>query len=91
MSYTISAKRPTKDELELAIRDELAGVPKTQSVHEADIDQAFNAMKSLLDLMEDDPERDLYCAVSCSILKNEAGVQNIGLNVSISFTDRPKA
>lgn len=90
MSYSLSAQRATKDELEIAVRDELSKVPVSQPVHEADIDQAFNAAKSLIDLMQDDPARDLYCAVSGSIWKTDAGVQNVSLNISISYTERPK-
>lgn len=88
MSYSISAIRATKAEAEIAIRDELAKVPVSQPVHEADIDQAFNAAKSLLDLMQDDPARDLYCSVSGSIWKKETGVEQVSLNVSISYTTR---
>jgi hypothetical protein len=88
MSYSLSATRGTKGELEIAIRDELAKVPVSQPVHEADIDQAFNAAKSLLDLMHDDPARDLYCSVSGSIWKTDAGVENISLNISVSFQVR---
>jgi hypothetical protein len=88
MSYSIGAIRATKGELELAIRDELAKVPVSQPVHEADIDQAFNAAKSLLDLMHDDAARDLSGSVSGSIWKTEAGIEQISLNVSFSYTKR---
>ncbi len=88
MSYSISATRATKAEAEIAIRDELAKVPVSQPVHEADIDQAFNAAKSLLDLMHDDAARDLYCSISGSIWKTDAGVEQVSLNVSISYTAR---
>lgn len=88
MSYSIGAKRATKDELEIAIRDELSKVPQSQPVHEADIDQAFNAMKSLLDLTFDDPARDLSCSVSGSISKTDAGVESISVAVNISHQNR---
>jgi len=84
MSYSIGATRATKAELETAIRDELSKVPVSQPVHEADIGQAFNAAKSLIDLMHDDPARDLYCSVSGSIWKNDAVVEQVSLNISIS-------
>jgi hypothetical protein len=83
MSYSIGATRATKAEVEVAIRDELAKVPTQQPVHEADIDQAFDATKSLLDLMDDDPARDIYCSVSGSIWKTETGVEQLSLNISI--------
>lgn len=88
MSYSLSATRPTKAELEIAIRDELAKVPVNQPVHEADIDQAFDAAKSLWDLMSDNPARDIYCAISGSIYKTESGVQSVGLNIHVSLQDR---
>ena len=88
MSYSIGATSATKAELELAIRDKLAEIPVAQPVHKDDINQAFNAAKSLLDLMQDDPARDLYCFVSGSIWKKETGVENISLSVSINHVDR---
>ena len=88
MSYSINATKATKAELEIAIRDALSEVPKTQPVHEADIDQAFNAAKSLIDLMQDGPARDLYCSVSGSIWKTDTGIQSVGVNVSVNLTDR---
>ena len=88
MSYSIGKTAPTKDMLEIGIRDELSKVPEQQPVHEADIDQAFNAAKSLIDLMTDDPARDLYCAVSGSIWKTDAGIQNVSVNISVNFQER---
>lgn len=91
MSYSLSAQCATKVELETAIRDKLSEVPRTQPVHEADIDQAFNAAKSLMDLMQDDPARDLYCSVAGSLWKTDVGVQSVSLNVSLSYVERAKS
>lgn len=91
MSYSFRAKAASKDLLEIAVRDKLSEVPKTQPVHEADIDQAFNAAKSLIDLVQDDPDRDVVCDVAGSIYKTEAGVQNVSVNVSVSFAAREAA
>lgn len=88
MSYSISATRPNKAELEVAIRDELAKVPESQPVHKADIDQAFNAAKSLIDLMADDPSRDVNAGVSGSIWTTDAGAQNVSLNITVGFVAR---
>lgn len=91
MSYSIGALRATKAELEIAIRDELAKVPASQPVHKADINQAFHAAKSLLDLMHDDPARKLYCSVSGSIWKTEAGIEQLSLNVNVRHVDSDAA
>jgi hypothetical protein len=88
MSYSIGKTAPNKGELEIVIRDELSKVPEAQPVHLVDIDQAFNAAKSLIDLMTDDPARDLYCSVSGSIWKTDAGIQNVSVNVSVNLVDR---
>lgn len=88
MSYSIGATKATKAELEIAIRDALSEVPKTQSVHEADIDQAFNAAKSLIDLMQDDPVRDLYCSISGSIWKTDTSIQNVSFNIGVNYQVR---
>lgn len=88
MSYSVSATRATKGEVEITIRDELAKVPETQPVHVADIDKAFEAAKSLLDLMPDNPDRNVYCSVHGSIWKTDAGIQTVSLGVSVSLQDR---
>lgn len=88
MSYSISATKPTKAELETAIKDQLFEVPKSQPLHEADIGHVFNAAKSLIDLMTDDSELDLHCVVSGSIWKTDAGIQSLGLNINVSYQDR---
>ena len=88
VTYSISASRATKGELEIAIRDELAKVPQSQPVHKADIDQAFDAAKSLVDLMRDDPARDLYASVSGSIWKTEAGIEQLSLSINLSYSKR---
>lgn len=91
MSYSISATKPTMAELEVEIREKLAAIPETQPLHEADIVQARDAAHSLLALMHDDPDRDLYGSVSGSIWKTETGVEQISLNVSFSYTARKSA
>jgi hypothetical protein len=88
MSYSISAQRATKGELEIALRDGLAKVPQSQPVHEADIDQAFGAAQSFLALMQDDPVRDLYGSISGSIWKTDAGIQQVSVNVSFAYAER---
>lgn len=67
MSYSFQKKAATKADLETAVRDELAKIPTQQPVHEKDIDQAFNAAKSLIDLMTEDSSRDIACSVHGSI------------------------
>lgn len=90
MSYSIGAKSATKDVLKKAISDELSNVPAQQPVHKADIDQAFNAAASLIDLMKDDPDRDIRCSVSGSIWSKEDAVQQVSLNVQVNYVDREK-
>lgn len=87
MSYSLNATHATKAEMEIAIRDKLAEVLVSQPVHAADVDQAFNAVKSLLDLTFDDPARDIYCSVSGSIWKKDEGIEQISLSVNISHVD----
>ena len=91
MSYSLSAQSATKAELELKLSAELSKVPETQPVHIDDIDPAFNAAKSLIDLMYDDPDRDIYCSVAGSIWKTDVGVQTLTLNISTSYVDRVKS
>lgn len=88
MSYSVGAARASKALLEIAIRDELAKVPALHPIHEADIDQAFNAFKALLDLTFDDPARDLQAGVSGSIWKTDAGFESISLSVNIQHVER---
>ena len=90
MSYSFGAKAATKAELEIIVRDELAKVPQFQPVHEADVDQAFNATKSLIDLMPDDPGRDIGCSVSGSIYKIDAGIELLSLSINVGMQARAK-
>lgn len=91
MSYSIGVTSATTESLKIGIRDELSKVPAQQPVHEADIDQAFNAAASLIDLMKDDSARDLRCSVSGSIWKKDDAVQNVSVNVQVSYIDRAAA
>ena len=88
MSYSVGATRATKAEVLVTLAEELSKVPVAQLVHQADAAHAFFAAKSLLDLMADDPARDIYCSVSGSIWKTDAGVQNISLSIRIRHEDR---
>jgi hypothetical protein len=88
MSYSFSKKAATKGELEIFVRDELAKIPVAQPVHKVDINEAFNAAKSLIDLMSESPTRDIVCSVSGSIWKNDDGVQNVSVNITVGMTDR---
>lgn len=85
MSYSIRVKNAEKSMLAVLVRDQLAEVLKTQPLHEKDVDQAFDAAQSLLDLMTDDPERDMVCSVSGSIWQTDAGVQSVSLNISVGY------
>jgi len=88
MSYSIGAKCATKAELVAAIRDELTVIPNNQPVHLKDIDQAFEAAKSLIDLMSDDPDRDLYCSVAGSIWDKDGRVEQVSVNVNVNYQPR---
>ena len=88
MSYSIGAKRATKSELSDTIAAELAKVPETQPAHKVDIDQAISTSAALINLMTDDPDRDLYCSVSGSIWQKETGVEQLSLNVSLNYQAR---
>jgi hypothetical protein len=91
MSYSIGAKSATKEALKTAITDELAKVPASQPVHETDINQAINAAVSLIDLMKDDPARDIRCSVSGSIWQKDDAIQQVSLNVQVNLVDREEA
>ena len=91
MSYSFNATSSDKDSLAVAVRDKLAEVIQSQPLHEADADQAFEAANSLIKLLSEDAARELYCSMSGSIWKNEAGVQSLGLNISVGFKDRAAA
>jgi hypothetical protein len=91
MSYSIGAQRATKSELSDAIAAKLAKVPDQQPVHKVDIDQAIAASSSLIALMTDDPERDLYCSVSGSVWQKETGIEQLNLNVSLNYQPKKAA
>jgi hypothetical protein len=86
MSYSINATKANKAELEIAIGAELGKMVETQPVHEDDVGRALAAAKAFIGLMPDDPARDIYCSVSGSIWKIDAGIQNGIQNVSVSVS-----
>ena len=88
MSYSFNVTRATTSDLALALNEEFDKVVASQPVHQADIVHAEAAAKSLLDLMADDPARDLSASVSGSIWKTDAGVQSLGLSINLSFVAR---
>ena len=88
MSYSFSVKRASKAELAMAVCEELDKVNEAQPVHKEDTTEAVDAVKSLIDLMADDPARDIIASVSGSIWKTDAGVQSLGLSVNLSFVAR---
>lgn len=88
MSYSIGATRATKQELETEIVAELQKIPINQPAHELDIKQAVNAAKSLIDLMQNDPSRDLRCSVAGSIWTKETGVEQVNLNINLNYQGR---
>lgn len=91
MSYSFSVTAETKEEALTAVRDKLVGVVEQQALHKIDCDQVFNAVESLVVLLAEPGERNVHCSVSGSIWKSDAGVQSLSLNISISFTERPKS
>ncbi len=85
MSYSIGVTRSTKAELEIAISQELSKIPETQLIHKADIDQAFNAAKSLINRMTDVPGRDLRCSVAGSIYNPGDAIEHVSINVNVQL------
>lgn len=88
MSYSFSVKGATREEVEIKVRDELARVPEQQPVHKVDIDQAFEAAKSFLNLLRAPKEGEaIYASVSGSVWVGDGGeVNSAGVNVSVGFT-----
>lgn len=88
MSYSISATRATKTELQEAINDELRKVLDTQPVHAVDIIHAADAAGTFIDLVQDDPARDLYCSISGSIWTKDGYIESVGVSVNVTRADR---
>lgn len=90
MSYSFTVKCADKAALKLAVTCELAKVIEAQAVHETDADQAFVTAESFINLMQNDPARDMICLVRGSIWKNKSGVQSVSVGVGVSFVERSK-
>ena len=88
MSYSISARAATKDEVMKAISAELNKVVEHQPVHQKDIAQHLAAAELIIGLMNDDPARDIYASMSGSIWVTEKGVQNASVSVNFSYLER---
>ena len=88
MSYSFNVKAATKGELGVKIQKELADVATSQPVHAADTGQALTAAWSIFSLLQDDPTRDVTASMSGSIWQNEAGFQQVSLNLNFGFATR---
>ena len=88
MSYSFNVIRASKADVAMAVCEELDKVNEAQPVHKEDTTEAVDAVKSLIDLMADDPARDIIASVSGSIWKTDAGVRSLGLSINLSFVAR---
>jgi hypothetical protein len=88
MSYSFSVSAPSKDEAKTKVRDELVRVTTAQPVHALDSDQAFEAVAAFIELLHDDPTRDVSASISGSISTTDQNVTHANVNVTVQLAAR---
>lgn len=86
MSYSFNCRGRTKAEAKSNVSAELDKLVEQQPFHEVDRDASEKAVGSLIDLVRvPGDDEAILVNVSASGFWNEKGVENISLNVSVSF------
>ena len=67
MSYSFSVRGATKAEVLVKVRDELVKVVAAQANHKDDCDQAHEVAELFVNLLADDPDRDVVVSVNGSL------------------------
>lgn len=90
MSYSVSVRAVDKDHALMEVRAKLNDVVVSQPVHENDVNQAHDAVASLLNLIGDAPDRDLSVSLAGSVSVGER-INGLELHIRVGRVDREKA
>lgn len=95
MSYSFDLRRPSKDELKIAIRDKMAAVAVEQPVHVADLHTVVSAAVDAISLVSDSAAegKDVFIRVNGYISGAWKGtelheVHSVSINLAVSLANR---
>ena len=88
MSYSISVVKSSTREVIAAVRDELVNVRNSQPIHTRDIERAFDAARSLLELVESDPNLNIRCNISGTIYVKDDSVKQVSISISVDYQQK---
>lgn len=89
MSYSFSVKATTKDAARRGVADELRRVVEAQPGHDDDSTIAMNAAASAIDLLTDDPTKDVNVGMYGSIQRVGTGpIFGVGMTINAYLTPR---
>lgn len=93
MSYSIGAWGVTKVEVKEKLAAQFAQVLEGQPIHSADIEQAKAAANAFIDLLPNDPAKDIHVSVSGSVSwlgdLNMPNVVGASVNIGASLVPKP--
>lgn len=88
MSYSINVVASSKLAARIAIADRIKDVAATQAVHHIDHDAVVANAQHALQLLADDPTRDVALHCNGYLQIGEGQVQTVCINVSASLVTR---
>jgi cell division protein ZapA (FtsZ GTPase activity inhibitor) len=91
MSYSFNVKAVDKAHAIEEVRKRMRAVAEQQPVHNKDQLHVVATVKTFIDMLRTDEERDVQVSVNGSISTTEEGVSNIALSVSAHLVQRTKA
>lgn len=91
MSYSFSVTAATKNEAIQKVSEQLDAVVSGQPVHAADKAQALAAAVIFVNVLMDDPAKDIVVSLNGSIWSTENGVAQLNVGVSAGLRDKTPA
>jgi hypothetical protein len=96
MSYSFRLQAADKDALKRQVVDKFNEIVGQQAAHVHDRNQAISASHAFIDVLPDNPDRDVVVSVCGSLSGSWANadlisVSGVSLNISASFADRGPA
>lgn len=92
MSYSFQVIAANKQEAKNAVFTKLTEVVAGQPDHAADSEQAYTAACAFIDVVDDNPDKDVFCNVSGSLSWGGTVAAhvytNAGINISAGCLDR---
>jgi hypothetical protein len=91
MTYSFNIKADNKANAVDQVRARMRDLAAKQPVHNKDQLHVVATVKTFIDMLQDDDERDVQVSVNGSIFVTESGVQQIAVSISTYLVQRVAA